>query len=354
MAVLIDGCSVIVRNSTLEARYPGGLEGYRDDCPNRTFCADESLCRVGFMVQRDAELFVAELATKGLTPFRKEVAEDVALVSPEGGLVRPCSWLEIGRWGKATIAWLTGKKPGDLHAPANWNAGSATQWISTEEAKQHLEFVRADGAVDVYRDRRTGQEYYVGVGKTTEEDRVRHNELYQRACDLTKGLLILGNQETAPLEASERQRLEEAIRLFIEVVAIKPDNWAAMWLLGKILQRLGEYGQGLEWFARAHRINPDQPDVAREAAIAAMDLGRPEEAIPYCEAAIAAKSDDPGLRANLALALLFSEKPAEARAIGQEAMARDPADAITVQLVRIIEEVLSGERPCPHHIRDLQ
>jgi tetratricopeptide (TPR) repeat protein len=138
------------------------------------------------------------------------------------------------------------------------------------------------------------------------------------------------------------------------VVRINPANWAAMWLLGKIHQRLAEYELGLHWFSRAHRVNPDQPDVAREAAIAAMDAGRPEEAIPFCERAIEVSLDDPGLRANLALALLFSGNPVEAQRIAQEALARDPRDAITAQLVRIIEEVVGGRRPCPHHMRDLQ
>src|SRR5262249_6766690 len=100
-------------------------------------------------------------------------------------------------------------------------------------------------------------------------------------------------------------------------------------------------------------LNPDQPDVAREAAIAAMDAGRPGEAVWFCEQALELKPEDAGLRANLALALLFAGKPAEAQAAGQEALRRDPADRITAQIVRIIEEVLGGRRPCPHHVRDL-
>jgi tetratricopeptide (TPR) repeat protein len=126
-----------------------------------------------------------------------------------------------------------------------------------------------------------------------------------------------------------------------------------MWLLGKVYQRLGQYDQALEWFSRAHRVNPGQPDVAREAAIAAMDLGRPEEAIPFCERALESSPNDAGLRANLAVALLFSEKPAEALPVAQQALRQDPEDTITADVIRIIEEVLGGTRPCPHHIRDL-
>jgi tetratricopeptide (TPR) repeat protein len=355
MAVLIDGCSVVVRNSTLAAKYPGGVEGYHRDCPNGTFCADECLSRVGFMVQSDADVFVAQLAAKGLMPYRNEAAEDVALVTPVDGPLRPCAWLELARWGDVMIAWLAGTNRGDVHAPAGWNAEQRLQQMSSEEVKRRLEFLRSEGSLDVYRDKTTGQELYLGrTASISDQARSRHGELYRQGCSLIEGLIILDNQAPGPLDARQRQRLEDAIRLFAEVVRINAGNWAAMWLLGKVYQRLGEYEQGLQWFARAHRVNPDQPDVAREAAIAAMDLGRPEEAIPFCERAIEVSPEDPGLRANLALALLFSGKPGEARAVAQDALARDPADEITAHLAGIIEQVLGGTRPCPRHMKDLQ
>jgi hypothetical protein len=354
MAVLIEGFSVVVRNSTLDAKYPGGVGGYRRDCPNRTFCADERLSQIGFMVRSDAEVFVTQLAAKGLTPYRKDVAEDVALVSPVDGPLRPCPWLEIGRWGQVVIAWLAGTNRGDLHAPSGWSADNRVEQISPEEAKRRLEFLRSEGNVDVYRDKTTGKELYVGrTASPSAQDKARHNELYRQGCSLIEGLIILDNQAPGELDPRSRQRLQDAIAAFDEVVRINPGNWNAMWLLGKVYQRLGDYDRGLQWFSRAHRVNPDQADVAREAAIAAMDLGRPEEAIPFCERAIEAKPDDPGLRANLALALLFSAKPDEAQAVAQEALRRDPGDKITAQIVRIIAEVLDGTRSCPHHMRDL-
>ncbi len=355
MAVPIEGYSVLVRNATLVAKYPGGVDGYRRDCPNRTFCADELVSRVAFMVPGDADVFVAELAEKGLTPYRKGAAEDVALVSQAEGPLRPCTWLELSRRGDVTIAWLAGTDRGDVHAPAGWHPDRGARHLSAAEIKQRLEFVRSEDHVDVYRDKTTGQELYVGrTASISDQDKARHDGLYQQACGLIKDRIILGNAPPGPLDAQTRKALEDAIGLFVEVVRINPGNWAAMWLLGKVYQRLGDYEPGLAWFARAHRVNPDQPDVAREAAIAAMDLGRPEEAIAFCERAIEANPDDAGLRANLALALLFSGKPEEARTVAQDAQARDPADAITGHLVRIIEEVVGGRRACPHHVKDLQ
>jgi tetratricopeptide (TPR) repeat protein len=355
MAIVIEGFSVIVRNVDLAAKYPGGLEAYRGNCPNNTFCADDHLSRIGFMAHGDAGIFIALLAEKGLTPARKGSAEDVALVSQLDGLLQPCSWLELGTWGKAVIAWLAGTERGDLHAPAGWHADKQVQLMSAEELAQRLEHIRLEDNVDVYRDKVTGQELYVGrTAASSDRDNQRHDALYQEACQLVEGLLILNNQAPDRLIVAQREKLDKAIALFAEVVQLNPAHWPAMWLLGKIYQRLDDHGSALPWFTRAHRVNPDQPDVAREASIAAMEVGQPLEAIRFCQRAIEANPADPGLRANLSLALLFSDQPAAARVEAQDALARAPADAITAHILRIIEEVLSGTRPCPHHVRDLQ
>jgi hypothetical protein len=355
MAVPVEGFTVVVRNSTIAAKYPGGLEAYERDCPNATFCSDGSLTRIAFMTPGDADEFVALLAAKRLTPYRDGVSEDVALVTSPQGPRRPCNWLELSRLGTDPIVWLAGSDVGTLHAPPGWKPQHTLQWMSAEEAKRRLEFVRSQDNVDVYRDKETGKELYVGrTASGSDADRSRHDDLYNHACALVKGLILIHGQTPKELDQDDRRRLMEAIALFSEVVRINPGNWAAMWLLGKVYQRLSDYEQGLQWFSRAHRVNPDNPDIAREAAIAAMEVGRPEEAVPFCERAIETKPDDPGLRANLAVALLFSGKPAEARKAADEALQRDPMDKITSGIVRIIDQVVAGKRPCPHHMRDLQ
>src|SRR5262245_48097738 len=189
---------------------------------------------------------------------------------------------------------------------------------------------------------------------TPPPDESRHNQLYREACALIDGLLVLHDREPSELDERGRERLLQADGLFQEVLQIKPDNWPAMWLLGKIHQRLGDSETSLIWFTRAHELNPAQPDVAREASLAAMDLSRADEAIRFCERAIQADPEDSGLRANLALALLLAGRPEDALKEGKEALVRDPADTITTRLVEIIQEVCQGSRPCPRHVRDLE
>jgi Flp pilus assembly protein TadD len=355
MAVLIQAFSVVVRRATLDAKYVGGSIGYQRDCPNDTFCADEHLCRIGFMAQRDAEIFVAHLAAKGLTPSRGGAAEDAVIVDAEKGLLRPCPWLVFGRLGNWAIAWLAGAPQGELHAHQGWNADAEMQYISAEEMQRRFEFVRAEDGVDVYRDKTTGRQLYVGRAFAEPADSSsRHAELYQQACKLIEGLLVVGNEEPGRLRRRDRKRLQNAASLFFEVLELNPEGWPAMWLLGKIYQRLGDHAASLAWFSRAHRVNPDHPDVAREAAIAAMDLGRPNDAVGFCERAIEASPDDAGLHANLALALLFSQRPVEAQVVVHDALTRDPADEVTRNLAAIIEDVLRGKRRCPRHVGELQ
>src|SRR5262249_36553780 len=147
MAIPIEAYSVVVRNSTVAAKYPGGMGAYERDCPNNTFCSDEHLCRIGFMVRRDAEHFVAQLAARGLTPYRDNAAEDVVLVRQADGPLVPCDWLELGRYQGALIAWLAGVDVGDLHVPHGWTPERQMQQVSAE-AKEQLEFIRTENSVD--------------------------------------------------------------------------------------------------------------------------------------------------------------------------------------------------------------
>lgn len=350
MAVLVEAYCVIIQHSTLNAKYPGGVEAYASSCPNGTYCSDQHLARVAFMARRDADLFVARLAVHNITPYRAGHAEDVALVGQQEGAIVPCEWIQLGECGGARCAWLAGFPIGDLYTPQGWTSKTSLGAMSAPEIKERLELARRVGGVDVYRDKLTGQEYFVGRTEScSKEATVKHDQAFKRAGELSEELILLDN-----LDASAAVRLEKAAQLYEEAVSINPANWTAMWHLGKIYQSLEDDERALSWLARSHRVNPDQPEVAREAAIAAMDVGRHDEAVVFCKRAIEAKPNDAGLQANLALALLFSGNASEARPIAENALCQCPTDEITRNIIQIIREVLAGDRPCPHHVRDLE
>jgi hypothetical protein len=61
MGVLIEGVNVVIRNVTVDVRFPGGMREYARSCPNGTFCTDGEICRVGFMTTADAVSYVDTL-----------------------------------------------------------------------------------------------------------------------------------------------------------------------------------------------------------------------------------------------------------------------------------------------------
>jgi hypothetical protein len=162
MAVLIEVYSVVIRNAVLEAKYPGGRAGYERDCPNATYCADEHLSRVGFMVALDAHNFVQELVIKGLTPYKEDACEDVAVVSQIEGPLKRRGWLRLGQYRGAVLGWLAGTEMGNLHAPPGWNFEQRVQSDSHEAAERRLQFLRSENYIDIYLDKETGQELYIG------------------------------------------------------------------------------------------------------------------------------------------------------------------------------------------------
>lgn len=104
------------------------------------------------------------------------------------------------------------------------------RYITANDVKEHLEFVRTQDGVDVYRVKTTGQELYVGRAFPKRADiNSRHTELYQQACKLTEGLLVLGNDPPGRLRRRDKKRLENAVALLVEVVELNPENWPAMW-----------------------------------------------------------------------------------------------------------------------------
>ena len=181
----------------------------------------------------------------------------------------------------------------------------------------------------------------------------RHNALTAQGWALTKGRLVLhGAEPSGPPGWYSRWQLNRAIRCFERALAINPDGWSSMWALGKIHQRLGDQEAALGWFAKAHTLKPEQPDVAREAGIAALDLGRASEALALCRAAVACSPDDPGLVCNLALAHCLAGDDAEAARCVAEAAERDPTDTVTANVQHFIGEVAAGRRVRPRSLQE--
>jgi tetratricopeptide (TPR) repeat protein len=84
-----------------------------------------------------------------------------------------------------------------------------------------------------------------------------------------------------------------------------------------------------------------------------LELGRAEEGVMAAERAIALNPSDAGLYANEALAYLIAGRNADALKSVEESLRLDPKDEISQSVKRMIEEVMSGKRPQPKKMSDI-
>lgn len=189
----------------------------------------------------------------------------------------------------------------------------------------------------------------------TEEQSNRHNQLYREGLKLIEGEIHIHDRPRLGEPGwLTRRKLRKAISLFERVLKINPANWSAMWLVGKIHQRMGDDAAALEWFTMSHRIKRTNPDVAREAALCAMNLGRAKQAVEFAAAASELKPEDAGLVANLALAFLLDNRPQEAREKAEEAVNADAEDVVSRNVLRLIDQIIAGRRPYPKTFKDIR
>ncbi|MDB6015830.1 MAG: hypothetical protein JWR19_319 [Pedosphaera sp.] len=182
----------------------------------------------------------------------------------------------------------------------------------------------------------------------TEQHRLEHNRIFEEASALIKNEIPLHERPRMPAPGwFLRRRLKRALALFDRVLELKPENWPAMWLVGKIHQRLGDFNTALSWFERAYQENPSQPDVAREASMCAMNTGRHDVAIVFAHRATQIEPANAGLHANLALAYLQAGRISDAQASIERSIAGDPADKISQTIRAIIKHFATNGRTPP-------
>lgn len=188
----------------------------------------------------------------------------------------------------------------------------------------------------------------------TPEEANRHDALTDKAWALTEGEMLLDEpRQLGTPNWFVKRKLQKAIGYFEQALEINPEGWQSMWAVGKIYQRLGCPEETYLWFNRAHQVNPQQTDVAREAGIAALYLGKGNEALHLCEIAVQLDPDDAGLVANLAWAHLISGNVALAQETIQKAIAANPEDNISKTVLRIIDQIASGTRPIPKTLLEI-
>jgi tetratricopeptide (TPR) repeat protein len=189
----------------------------------------------------------------------------------------------------------------------------------------------------------------------TEQQRIEHNKLFKKASAIVMDEIPLHDRPPLPQPGWWlRRRLKRALSLYERVVGLAPGNWSAMWIAGKVHQRLGDEVAALAWFERAYQVNPSQPDVAREASLCAMHIGRADAAVIYAHRATQIEPECGGLHANLALAYILAGRINEAQRSIERSFAADASDTISQTIRDIIQHFAANGRTPPKTTAELQ
>jgi len=346
MAVLVEAISVIVRIESVWRSFNGGWEAFLETIPNRTYCADDSIARVGFMAPKDVEAYVSVLETGGLVFRRDGQAVDFAVVDQLRGPTVPAPWLEYSRVVVDDMAvfacWLAGEHFTGLSVPDGWSFSKslsrAPGFVPNAKVEERMTFLRREGGVDVYRDEQSGKEMFVGRPRMEgDQEPVLFTRL-EAACqqvlqaDAQIEALVTADDQDAV--ARVRREIEREVLPSVARIAEGAGNQMAFshFALGLTLRVLGRREDALRAFLRANELQERVPNTLLEVVRCLGELGGAEEALPFARIATEADPKSAAAWGNLAACLCELGQLGEARVAIDRAVALDPSDAINLSL----------------------
>lgn len=169
MPVLVEAFSVLVRVESIQTKVGGGWDAFRRLIPNQTFCTDDELARVGFMVEEDAARFVDSLLEVGLEYLEGGTSDDLLAADQFRGAWAPCTWAEFARINlnpggepqMAAFARLIGGTAQQFATPQGWQFERSLSQTG-ETGNEGLRYLGHRDGNDVYFDPKLGDEVYVG------------------------------------------------------------------------------------------------------------------------------------------------------------------------------------------------
>lgn len=342
MAIPIEGFSVVARRERIQPL----LDRDAIAAPNSTALADAHIWRCCFMAEADARKFAESLGKHGMNASRGPDS-DVVVVSEFDRSIEPyCDWLKTGVWEKAVIAWKEGTNPETVTAREGWDPklGSGLQFHDPS-SMQSLEFLRLEENVEVFLNKKTGREVYLGRTSTPVD------ALFRTASETIRKHFVTAGQ--SPLSGDAATEVTKAAQMLETVLAEAPDWWNAQWFYGKSQIALGNHESAYKAFSHAYRHEKNVEAILRELAGVCLELRRFEEAVTVAEAALALDPGNAELLGNLAVALILAGRIGHARKAIDAAIKLDPEDRINRAVSRILSEIEDGRREQPRALHDL-
>ncbi len=187
----------------------------------------------------------------------------------------------------------------------------------------------------------------------TQEEADLHNQLTQNAWAIIDQYIHILDRPTKNVGFWGKRKLQKAIKNFKQAIEIAPNQYASKWGLGKIYQVLDLHKESLMWFEEAYKLEQNNPDVCREATLAAVDSEDYEKAIKYSDASLELAPENAGLHCNRALIFMLMSKDKEANECVEKALELNPEDQITKNVQKIMTDIISGKRNRPKNMKEL-
>ncbi len=232
------------------------------------------------MAEADAQKFLRTLEKLGLN-VSQGPDSDVVLATEFDRSVEPyCEWLRTGVWDKAVIAWKEGTRPETVTAREGWDpkVGSGLEFHDPS-SMQFLEFLRLENNVEVFLNKKTGKEVYIGRTSTSVD------ALFTIASKIVRKHFVTAGEPS--LSGRSFAEVSEAAAMLEKVLSEVPDWWNAQWFYGKSQVALGNYEAAYKAFQHAYQHEKNVEVILRELAGVCLELQRFDEAVTVAEAALA-------------------------------------------------------------------
>ncbi len=344
MSVIIDGFCVIVKNERLEEFYPGGVQGYREDCTNRSFCTDGTISRIMFMTPDDAGRFVGRLEKRGFIFKMKGKSRDIAVVDSEAGFAPPCDWLALGTSeGGLMHCWLAGREPGALAVPEGWTPEPRFIDLEQEEFEKKYRYLRTENGVDLYDEIETGEQKYIGRSYMG-HDMDLH---FKRLLDIGKRLMVLGEEETRVLDDDDEpdeERRARILELYREADELKVDEGPmaviSHHICGLALRVLERWEEAADEFRKVISLQPESRDGWLELTWCLVEQEKYNEADLVSKQAVKLLPDCAAAWGNRAIVMVQLLRRDEAQEAMEKALALDPDEEKARYLSENFEDML--------------
>lgn len=122
-------------------------------------------------------------------------------------------------------------------------------------------------------------------------------------------------------------RLDEAERLYAQLLSRQPNMFEALHLMGLLRMHQNRLEEAVGFMARALNLRPDAPETLTNYGLALVSLDRPAEALPILERVAAAAPHNAAIRSNIGGVLQRLGRNQEALAMLNQALALAPRDA---------------------------